>query len=165
MEIYKFQQITVLIVCTLAGAICGIVYDIFRAYRRCSKPTNLKTALCDILVWAISAVIVYVTIHLSNNAELRWYEPIGVISGYVIYTLYLSTYCTGFFCKFINTFSKICNTILKLVCIPTKILHILISPIKRYSVSMKTRLLYVTENLSYQLRQKIMLAVLKKLRK
>ena len=165
MEIYKFQQITVLIVCTLAGGICGIVYDIFRAYRRCTKPTNLKTALCDILFWTISAVIVYVTIHLSNNAELRWYEPIGVISGYVIYTLYLSTYCTGFFCKFISTFSKICNTILKLVCIPPKILHILISPIKRYSVSMKTRLLYVAENLSYKLRQKIMLAVLKKLRK
>ena len=165
MEIYKFQQITVLIVCTLAGAICGIVYDIFRAYRRCSKPTNLKTALCDILFWAISAVIVYVTIHLSNNAELLWYEPIGVISGYVSYALYLSKYCTGFFCKFLSTLLRICNTISKLVCIPQKILHILISPIKRYSVSLKTRLLYVTENLSYKLRQKIMATGLKKQRK
>lgn len=169
MEIYKLQQIMVLAVCTLAGAVCGIVYDIFRAYRRCTANTPLKSAICDILFWAISAVIVYMTIHLTNNARLRWYEPIGVISGYVIYTIYLSRCCMGFLCRFIGLLGKIYNTFLKLAGIPKKILHKLILPFERYSLSVRTRLLYIRSNLTERFicffSHNIKSAVLKKLRK
>lgn len=169
MEIYKFQQILVLSVCTLAGGLCGIVYDIFRAYRRCTVQTSAKTAVCDILFWTVSAVIVYLTIHLSNNAELRWYEPAGVITGYVLYTLYLSKYLTALLCKFIKFPGRIYHIFLKLSGIPSKILHILILPFERCSLAARTRLLYLRSNMTDRLKtevsRKIKSGIVKKLRK
>ncbi len=169
MEIYKLQQVVVLIVCTVAGCVCGVVYDIFRAWRRCSGQTPLKVAVCDVLFWTISAVIVYLAIHLSNNAELRWYEPAGVISGYAVYTLYLSKHCTHTLCKLITMLNKIGSHILKLLCIPQKFLHILILPLERYSTTAKTRLLYIKTTLLDKSKLKIpgglMSDILKKLRK
>ena len=142
MEIYKLQQIFVLTVCTLAGGICGIIYDTFRAYRRYSQDTPVKIAVCDILFWSISAAVVYLAIHLSNNAKLRWYEPIGVICGYILYAMYLSKKCSPLLYSCIKTVGKIFTGILKLVCIPKKILHIIILPIEKHTTRAKTRLLY-----------------------
>lgn len=143
MEIYKFQQISVLAVCTIAGMLCAMVYDIFKVYRRCSPPSVFRTSVCDILFWAVSALIVYLAIHMSNNAKLRWYEPIGVISGYILYTLYMSKYCTCVIGKLMRISNRLRRAILHFRRISRKFLHILILPTKRCTEYLKTRLLYV----------------------
>ena len=143
MEIYKLQQVTVLIVCIFAGILCAIVYDVFKAYRKSYPPSQVRTSVCDVMFWAVSALIVYIAIHLSNNAELRWYEAAGVISGYAVYTLYLSRYCRGIIAKFIKSAFAICRGFSKLWRIYHKIMHILISPFKRYACFWRTRVLFV----------------------
>ncbi len=159
MEIYKLQQIWVLVVCVLAGILCGIVYDSFRAYRRCFAQSNVCVAICDVVFWMISAVIVYIAVYMSNNAELRWHELIGLGIGFVLYILYISPHCIRVMCFIIRTLHKIWSIVMKILRIPCRFLHILIMPLQKASSVAKARILYsvrmLTNNVTDASMQKI----------
>ena len=148
MEIYKLQQLWVLGVCVIAGILCGIVYDSFRAYRRCFPQRDVYVALCDVIFWLVSAVIVYLAVYLSNNAELRWHELIGLGIGFVLYILYISPGCIRVLCFVIRAMHRIWKYVSKILCIPRRFLHILILPLRKASTVAKARILYSSRTLT-----------------
>ncbi|MBQ7901319.1 MAG: spore cortex biosynthesis protein YabQ [Clostridia bacterium] len=143
MEIYKLQQLWVLAVCLGAGILCGIVYDAFRAWRRCFRLSTVALAVCDVAFWIISAVIVYTTIYISNSADLRWHEFIGLVAGFVLYTVYMSRFCIKILCAIITAVHKIFAAIFKIAGIPFRFLHILLMPVQNLFAKPKTRVLYL----------------------
>ena len=143
MEIYKLQQLWVLAVCIGAGIVCGIVYDAFRAWRRCFHLSTAALAVCDMSFWIIAAVIVYTTIYISNSADLRWHEFIGLAAGFVLYTVYMSRFCIKMLCAIIKALHKIFAAIFKIAGIPFRFLHILLLPVQNLFAKVKTRILYL----------------------
>lgn len=96
MEVIKFHELWVFIACLLSGAVSGFVFDIFRAIRREKNVSDKTVAIHDMLFWLISCLIVYMALYISNGAELRWFELVGLCVGVVFYMLCLSCVCIKF---------------------------------------------------------------------
>lgn len=93
MEVVKLHELWVFTSCLLAGVASGIVFDTFRAVRRCIKVSDTVVAIHDMLFWSITCVIVYMAIYFSNGAQLRWFELIALVSGSTLYMLCISRWC------------------------------------------------------------------------
>lgn len=90
MEVSVTNQLYVFLVMVLAGMGAGAVFDIFRIIRRTFRPGALTTSLSDLLFWLLISAGMFFTMFVVNNAEMRWYEAIGILLGGVIYFLALS---------------------------------------------------------------------------
>ena len=146
MEIYKLQQLTALAVCALAGLICGFLFDILRSVRKNYKLTNALCAIYDVSFWAACAVVVYVAVYISNSGELRWHEFVGICAGAAVYTLFLSKRLLGFASFIVKCVHGCFLIILRLLCIPSKILHIISLPIKGFGCKIKSRMLFIVHS-------------------
>lgn len=144
MEIYKSQQLWVLFACTLAGIGCAITLDILRAIRGNFKLGSFITSLLDILFWIVCSIIVYMTIYISNSADIRWHEFIGLGAGFLIYTFIMHRYFYKIICKITILIAKVFKVILKILRIPVNFLHILIVPLKNVMYKIKSRIFFIT---------------------
>lgn len=111
----------------LIGGIIGILFDIFRIFRKCFKTSDFITYVHDILFLLISAIILLISIFIINNGEIRAYMFFGIILGIIIYLFTLSKYFILFSTKvilflkkiiinpIINIFKVLINKIKKLV--------------------------------------------------
>jgi len=76
---------------TVAGGLTvGLLLDMFRLLRRNVHPGRIGLWVQDILFWLLLTAIVYTTVFLTNSAELRWYEFVGLGLGLTLYLLLLS---------------------------------------------------------------------------
>ena len=153
MEIYKLQQLWVFFMCAVSGGACGFVYDAMQTLHQCFGTTKKSLAISDIIFWIIASVIVYATIYLTNNADLRWHELIGLLSGIILYMLYLSRYIKRTLSTLFTFFGKILKKFFRLICIPIRLVHILSIPLFALWSRIKTRALYLIYNTSFQLRR------------
>ena len=126
MEVTKLHELWVLLLCFGAGALSGLVFDLFRSIRKCFAVSDKVVALHDMLFWLITGIIVYLAIYVSNSAELRWFELIGLISGAIVYIIYLSRISLSFLCFATNFTYKIFilvllpfRAVIRLVCLLT----------------------------------------------
>ena len=151
MEIYKLQQLWVFFMCVLSGGACVFVYDVIQTFHKCFDSSKKSCAISDIIFWLIATVIVYYTIYITNNADLRWHELIGLLSGSIIYTLYISRYVKRLLSALFTFCSKICKTFFRLICIPFRLMHILSMPVFSFWSNLKSRALYLTYNAIFKL--------------
>lgn len=68
-----------------SGIILGFIFDIFRIKRRVVKTGLVLTTIEDLLFWILAALILFITVYLSNDGEIRGFTIIGCILGAVFY--------------------------------------------------------------------------------
>lgn len=107
MELSVSHQLFVFVCMFLCGGATGIIFDIFRALRRCIKSGSGIILAQDLMLWFVELVIVYYTAFKVNNAELRGYEAIALILGAFIYFITLSEHIVRLVCKIIAFLLKI----------------------------------------------------------
>jgi len=76
----------------IVGILLGFIFDIFRAFRKSVKNTNLATNIEDILFVIISFIIIAMVVQIVSKGELRFYILLGIILGILIYFLSVSKY-------------------------------------------------------------------------
>ena len=114
MCIYMAQdQAYLFLVFSLTGVAIGILFDFFRILRRTIKTNNIITYIEDILFWILTGLLLLFNIWFFNNGEIRVYMFLGIILGVLIYMSTLSNIL-------IKVFSKILQTIIKVLGIPFK---------------------------------------------
>ena len=103
----NLEQLISFSIFIIIGLIIGFIFDIFRVLRKVTKTPDFFTYIEDIFFWTISMFIILISIFIFNNGELRLYIFIGIISGVILYLIFISKYFIrlGFFC--INTLKKI----------------------------------------------------------
>ena len=74
----------------LNGFIIGILFDMFRSFRKILKTPDFITYIHDILFWALTGGILTYSIFKFNNGKLRSYIFLGVILGILVYMLIFS---------------------------------------------------------------------------
>ena len=84
------NQVYVFAIFILNGFIIGILFDIFRIFRKSFKTPDFITYIEDILFWILSALLLLYSIFKFNNGELRMYIFLGIISGFLVYFLIFS---------------------------------------------------------------------------
>lgn len=91
----------------LNGFLIGILFDVFRIFRRSFKTPDFITYIEDILFWILSGCIILYSIFKFNNGELRLFIFIGIIAGVLIYLLLFSKIFINFAVYFIKIIKKI----------------------------------------------------------
>ena len=77
--------------CSVAGgALIAFIYDLFRIRRKALRTPALFVYIEDLVFWLLVAVIMFGTVYLSNDGELRGYIFLGAILGAVLYSMLLS---------------------------------------------------------------------------
>lgn len=109
-EIYIFSLFI------LTGMIIGILFDIFRIFRKNFKTIDSITYIQDFLFWILTGIILLYSIFAFNNGELRGYIFVGIILGIFLYMLILSK-------LFIKIFSKIISLMKKILSVPINFLN------------------------------------------
>lgn len=106
----------------LNGILIGILFDIFRIFRRTFKTSDIITYIEDILFWIISGITMLYFIFIFNNGEIRLYIFLGIFLGVVLYLLTISKMFIKINVKIINFFKNIISVIIKVLLYPLKTL-------------------------------------------
>ena len=113
------NQLYIFSIFILSGFLIGILFDVFRIFRKSFNTIDLVTYIEDFVFWIVSGLILLYCIFKFNNGELRLYIFIGVSSGFGIYMLLFSRLFIKISIYIINIIKKIINYI---IIIPTKFL-------------------------------------------
>lgn len=113
MELHAGHQAFVFFAAVLSGAVCGLLYDFFKLFRRYLRLGSAFAFVTDVLFWLLSAVIIFVTGFKTADGELRAFQFVGASLGAVIYFAALSRVTELFAEKSLRLLLKIFITVLK----------------------------------------------------
>ena len=99
----SLNQLYTLVCFILTGVVIGILFDVFRIFRRSFKTSDIITYIHDFLFWILTGVILLFSIFTFNNGELRGYIFIGIIFGIILYILIFSKYFIKIFVTIISS--------------------------------------------------------------
>lgn len=133
-----YHQLICLLLFGVTGIVIGILFDIFRIWRRSFKTADWLTCLQDILFWLLTGLIVLFSIFQFNHGEIRSYVFIGIAIGVILYMLAISRFIVKNCVKVIQwmkkmlayPIKKILQLIKKIFQKPIKFLHNLSNKIK-----------------------------------
>ncbi len=76
----------------LGGVLIGMVFDFYRVLRNHTVGGVVIIGAQDVLFWMLLSLIAFGAIFITNSGQVRWYEILGIVLGFVIYGLTLSRY-------------------------------------------------------------------------
>lgn len=103
----------------LAGILCCIIFDFFRAIRHIFNQGIFLVGISDIAFWVLCCIICFIAIYNKNSGELRFYQFAAIIISSFIYFLALSKVIK---CVFVN-FLRIIKFIFKILLTPIDFLY------------------------------------------
>ena len=101
------NQTSLFLIFTINGILIGIIFDIFRIFRKTIKTSDFVTYIEDFLFWIITAIVLLYSIFTYNNGELRFFMFLAVILGFIIYIFTISSYLIKINVKIINVIKRI----------------------------------------------------------
>ena len=133
----------------LNGILIGILFDIFRIFRKSFKTFDIVTYIEDCMFWIISGLLLLYSIFKFNNGEIRLYILIGVILGVSLYMLIFSKMFINTSVCIIKIIKRIFNII---IIIPIKFLiriinKIFLKPLKKIFVFLRKRMSIINEKI------------------
>lgn len=75
----------------LAGAVTGLLFDLYRVLRSAFHPRQVLTAVTDLVYWIVVTPIIFAMLLAANWGELRFYVLIGLGVGLLLYFQTLSS--------------------------------------------------------------------------
>lgn len=95
MPISVTHQVYVFLWSIAGGMLIAFLYDLFRIKRKTIKTHILMIYLEDLIFWILVAVILFLTVYLSNDGEIRGFIFLGTAIGIILYALTLSRLVMG----------------------------------------------------------------------
>lgn len=129
-----YHQLICLLLFGVTGVVIGILFDIFRIWRRSFKTADWLTCLQDILFWLLTGLIILFSIFQFNHGEIRSYVFVGIAIGIILYMITISRFV-------VQNCVKVIQWIKKIISYPIKILLQFIKRISRKPVKLCNRLL------------------------
>lgn len=136
------NQIYVFTVFILDGIIIGLLFDIFRIFRKSFKTPDIITYFEDFVFWILAFLLIIYSIFKFNNGELRFFIFIGLLTGTSIYLLAFSKIFINISVQIISFIKNVINMVL---IIPARYLlkfvrKIIFKPIIFISINIRKRL-------------------------
>ena len=116
-EVYAFFAMVVL------GVLIGIVFDIFRSFRKVLIKKPLAVNISDIIFWVLTFLISVQAFYRFSDGRLRIFLVIASFLGMILYFLTISSAIKYVFCVILQIFSKIIKFILKILLTPARFLY------------------------------------------
>lgn len=84
------EQMRAVAATLLFGFAGGFLYDVYRAWRRTTRPGPRWTALCDLVFWLVLAGAFFAVLMPVNQGEMRLYFLLGLGGGALCYSRFCS---------------------------------------------------------------------------
>jgi spore cortex biosynthesis protein YabQ len=117
------NQVIVFLYSIIGGIVIAFIYDVFRIKRKKIKSRAFITYLEDFAYWIIVAVVMFTSVYISNDGEIRSYIFLGTIIGLIIYILFLSKIVVMILMALIELLTKIFKTLWKIATLPFYIIY------------------------------------------
>lgn len=79
------EQVNLILFSLLAGAITGIMFDLYRLFRGFENPNKILTFIEDILFWVLTSIVVFIFLVVTDNAYLSVYVFVYIGVGIFLY--------------------------------------------------------------------------------
>lgn len=116
------NQVIVFLYSVLGGIVIAFTYDVFRIKRKKIKTRTYVTYIEDLVYWIIVAIIMFSSVYISNDGEIRGYIFLGTLIGLIFYILVLSKIVVTFIMALLQVLTKIFVTFWKIVTLPFHII-------------------------------------------
>lgn len=103
-------QALIFLVTVLAGAVIGLVFDVYRTLRGFVKPGELGTTLGDLIFWAVATVLAFALLIATNGGEVRAFVFIGMGIGFGLYRATLGPVAIRTFAAFFKLGSRVADS-------------------------------------------------------
>lgn len=123
MELSISQQVLVFVSCWICGIVLGVLFDVFRIFRKTISSNDWWVYIQDILFWLVASFIVFAVLLYINNAQIRVYEFLAVILGGVFYFLCFSRLIMSVSVTLINFIKFILTWIIKIILFPVVLIY------------------------------------------
>ncbi len=146
------HELYVLLGTFIGGLVLGAVFDLFRIFRKNFKGASSLVWLQDILMWTVMLAVVYITLFITNSAQVRWYEFAGFGAGISVYMVLLSRVVVAVSSAVISFVKKVILFIFNIVLFPFKIVFkIFAPPVKAIGkwLSKKKRRIFNTQKCNF----------------
>jgi len=74
------------------GILIGLIYDLYRIFRRVFRPKKIATLVEDLIFWIVTGAAAFFVLLFSNDGELRFYTFLGFAIGAMLYIWALSPF-------------------------------------------------------------------------
>ena len=77
----------------IGGTVIGMIFDIYRLIKNSGKNLMLL-GFGDIIVWLVLSIVSFEVVFIANSGDIRWYEALAMLTGFILYTVSVSKYFT-----------------------------------------------------------------------
>lgn len=103
-------QVFIFLVTVLAGALIGLIFDVYRTFRGFVKPGELGTTLGDFIFWAVATVLAFALLIATNGGEVRAFVFVGMGIGFGLYRATLGPLAIRTFAAFFKLGSRVADS-------------------------------------------------------
>ena len=105
----------------MVGGAIGLLYDVFRIFRKTARHTGLAVTLEDLFFWvAATGLTFYYMLH-RHYGEMRVIYLIGVTIGILLYFATISRLVLTVFVAVINYIKRVIATAIRIILMPLKL--------------------------------------------
>lgn len=109
--------------CTVAGGILiGIIYDFFRVLRKFFRTGSVAAFFEDIIFWIVVSLVLFFTLYISNDGEVRFYIFVGAAIGAALYFLTASPVLVNFMVAAVNFVHSCLKIVFKALFLPLRLI-------------------------------------------
>lgn len=116
MAVSVTNQLQVFLLSILGGVGAGLLFDLFRTFRRFVRSGTAWVGVQDLFFWLIFAIAAFVFLYYCNDGEPRWYIFCGMLLGAVLYHCAARNYVVSFLAlltkKILSVLVLICRILL-----------------------------------------------------
>ena len=164
----SLNQAYILYIFILTGILVGLLFDIFRVFRKSFKTSDFITIVEDVVFFILSSLLIIYTVFKFNNGELRSFVLMGIISGITIYLKVFSKTFIKVNVNIIESLKKIMKATFSIIIYPIKCLSkilkkIIVKPVFFVFINLRKNINSLSKNMSKHFRNCII--VQKKVKK
>lgn len=104
------------------GMLMGILFDLYRAFRRVTKPKKFLSFIEDLLFWVIIISIFFALLVTTTDGIPRGFVYLGCLTGLGFYMFLLSKLLLPFFVFIFKLIIKSINEIIRIIIYPIRLL-------------------------------------------
>jgi len=112
----------------LTGAAIGLVYDMFRVFRKTTPHSKLAVQIEDVAFWLTATGLTFYYMLHRNSGEIRPFVMVGIAIGVVLYFATLSRLVLVVFVAIVEYVKKVVRVAVRIILVPVRFVAALIEP-------------------------------------
>ena len=91
-NVESLTQIYTFLLSIALGAAVGVVYDMFRAFRRAIPCRKISVFFQDVIFWLIACIVFFCFSLIRCEGQIRFFALLGMFSGFALWVMTVGKY-------------------------------------------------------------------------